>query len=295
MSITDSSPIPGDRISYIEWAPIFAGAVAAAALSFLLLTFGSAIGLSITSPWPQTGVRLWVVALAVMWWMVIVQIGSFAAGGYLAGRMRSRWGTATTPESQFRDSAHGLLVWAVGVLVGAIVLAIVGMGTVKTAIHSSAVVTSGSMHNDKAQGPAEYAVDILLRPQPGNADPKTTSSRSDDGLIRAEANRIFATGISEGALSQRDYDYLTQIVAARTGLPQAEAQRRVQLAVHEAQSLEAKARDTADKARKAAILTAFTAAASLLISLVAAITAAAAGGRHRDENKMPLFSGHQFW
>lgn len=294
MSVVDTSASTA-RISYVEWAPIFAGAVAATALSFLLLTFGSAVGLSITSPWPQTGVRLWVVALGVMWWMVIVQIGSFAAGGYLAGRMRSRWGATTTPESQFRDSAHGLLVWAIGVLMGALVLAIVGMSTLKTAAQSGAVVAGGAIQNDRAPGPTDYAVDILLRPQPGSVEPKPTPNRSDDGLIRAEAGRIFAASIAEGTLAQRDYDYLTQVVAARTGLPQADAQKRVQSAVSEAQTYEAKARDKADKARKSAILTAFTAAASLLISLVAAITAAAAGGRHRDENKVPLFSGHRFW
>jgi hypothetical protein len=111
------------RAPYLEWGPVFAGAIAAAAISFMLLTFGSAIGLSLTSPWPNAGARLWVVGLAVAWWAVVVQIGSFAAGGYLAGRMRSRWGESATDEGQFRDSAHGFMVWAVGVLIGGLLLA----------------------------------------------------------------------------------------------------------------------------------------------------------------------------
>ena len=169
MAMMETTSSTESRSSYIEWGPIIAGAITAAAISFLLLTFGGAIGLSLTSPWPQAGARLWVVAFAVMWWMVAVQIGSFAAGGYLAGRMRSRWGTATTPESQFRDSVHGLMVWAVGVLMGAVVLGIVGAGTAKTAAQSASVVAAGatSAVGAKTMGPADYAVDILLRPQPG--------------------------------------------------------------------------------------------------------------------------------
>lgn len=299
MAMMETTSSTESRSSYIEWGPIIAGAITAAAISFLLLTFGGAIGLSLTSPWPQAGARLWVVAFAVMWWMVAVQIGSFAAGGYLAGRMRSRWGTATTPESQFRDSVHGLMVWAVGVLMGAVVLGIVGAGTAKTAAQSASVVAAGatSAVGAKTMGPADYAVDILLRPQPGApASPiESKPSQSDDAALRAEAGRIFTTSIGNSAISQRDYDYLTQVVAARTGLPPADAQKRVQSAVTEARDLEVKAREQADKARKSALITAFMAAASLLISLVAATTAAAAGGRHRDENRVPHFSGHRFW
>ena len=100
MATTDTVTRP----SYIEWGPIFAGSIVAAALSFLLLTFGGAVGLSLTSPWPNAGAKLWVVALALAWWMVLVQIGSFAAGGYLAGRMRSRWNDTRSAEGGFRDS-----------------------------------------------------------------------------------------------------------------------------------------------------------------------------------------------
>jgi hypothetical protein len=261
----------------------------------LLLTFGGAIGLTLTSPWPGTGARLWVVAFILLWWMVAVQIGSFAAGGYLAGRMRSRWGTTITPESQFRDSVHGFMVWALGVMIGAVALGLVGAGAAKTGAQSASIVAGGAATNSSASttSPADYAVDLLLRPAPTGAPART--AQADDEIIRGEANRIFTSAITNRALSQRDYDYLTQVVVARTGLPQNEAQQRVQLATTEAKDLEIKAREQADKARKSAIITGFMAAASLLISMLAAIAAAAAGGRHRDENKVPLFSGHRFW
>lgn len=305
MALTDTGYIDTGRPTYLEWGPIIGGAIAAASLSFLLLTFGGAVGLSLTSPWPDTGARLWVVGLAVAWWMVLVQIGSFAAGGYLAGRMRSRW-SDTTAEGAFRDSTHGFMVWAVGVLVGACVLAIVGLSSANTAAQSASVVaagaTSGAASNPRvlSSGPADYAVDLLLRPQPSQpgttaSDAKASGSGGNDDALRSEANRIFTGAIKNQAITERDRTYLTQVVVSRTGMPEAEAQRRVESAVTEARDLELKAREQVDRARKAAIITAFIAAVSLLISLAAAIVAAAAGGRHRDEKRIPTFAGHRFW
>lgn len=293
---TVSTDLP--RTAYVDWSSILAGAIAAASLSFLLLTFGGAVGLSLTSPWPETGARLWVVAFALMWWMVAVQIGSFAAGGYLAGRLRARNSAIPAAENEFRDGVHGMMVWALGTFIGAIALALVGAGTAKTAVQSAALVGAGAGPAVAQKvGPADYAVDLLFRPQPSNvatAEPKPASA-NDDAALRGEANRIFTSAISSRSLSQRDYDYLAQVVAARTGLPQPEAQQRVKDATMEAQKLEVEARAKADKARKAALITGFIAAASLLISLGAAVVAAGAGGRHRDANTMPLFSGHRFW
>jgi len=290
--------------SYVEWGPILAGAIAASALSFLLLTFGSAIGLSLTSPWPSSGARLWVVALAVGWWAVAVQIASFAAGGYLAGRMRSRW-AESSEESEFRDSAHGFMVWAVGVLFGGLLLAFTGGAALKTATQSAALIvggaTSGAANALSQSGPVDYAVDLLLRPEPrGTATPAAPpqpgpSTQRDDQALRSEVGRIFAATIQNREFSERDRNYLVRVIQTRTGLPEAEAQSRVDAAVNEARDLEIKAREQADKARRAAIITGFIAAASLLISLVAACYFAGIGGRHRNEGRSPLFHGHRFW
>ncbi len=302
MALTDPGYVQSGR-PYLEWGPIIGGAVGAASLSFLLLTFGGAVGLSLTSPWPDTGARLWVVGLAIAWWMVLVQIGSFAAGGYLAGRMRSRWSDSTL-ESGFRDSTHGFMVWAVGVLFGAIVFAVVGLSTAKTATQSASVVaagaTTGATSNPRliSATPSDYAVDLLLRPQPsqpGSAGADTKNANGDVEAARSEANRIFAGAIKNQAITERDRSYLGQLVVARTGMPEAEAQKRVDAAITEARDLELKARQQVDKARKVTVVTAFIAAVSLLISLAAAIAAAGAGARHRDENRMPTFAGHRFW
>jgi len=78
-------------VSYVEWGAVLAGAVLAAALSFVLLTFGTAIGLSATSPWPGSGLSAKVIASIAVFWVIAQQIGSVMAGAYVAGRMRSRW------------------------------------------------------------------------------------------------------------------------------------------------------------------------------------------------------------
>jgi hypothetical protein len=298
------------QTSYIEWGPIFAGAVAASAISFLLLTFGSAIGLSLSSPWPSLGARLWVVALAVGWWAVAVQIASFAAGGYLAGRMRKPW-AESIEEGEFRDSAHGFLVWAVGVLFGGLLLAFTGGAALKTATQSAAMIaggaSSGAANALSQSGPVDYAVDLLLRPEPTGgaptaaAPPQQTqpgpgpSIQRDDQALRLEVGRIFAATIQNREFSARDRNYLVRVIQARTGLPEGEAQSRVDAAVNEARDLEIKVREQADKARRAAVVTGFIAAASLLISLAVACYFAGIGGRHRNEGRSPLFHGHRFW
>ncbi len=307
-SPTLTTPLPAVtpvRTPYLGWGPVLAGAIAAASISFLLLTFGSAVGLSLTSPWPNAGARLWVVALAVAWWVVAVQIGSFAAGGYLAGRMRSRWGESSTEEGQFRDSAHGFMVWAVGVLLGGLMLAWTAGAAVQTATQSTAVVAAEAASGATARAaetglrPTDYAVDLLLRAEPSEATPTAAPSGAsvprDDGVIRAEANRIFAASIRNQGFSARDRDYLVRIVRDRTGLPEAEAQRRVDGAMMEARDLEIKARHQADKVRKAGVIAGLIAAVSLLIGCVVAYFAAGIGGRHRDEGSVPAFYGHRFW
>jgi len=170
-AVTVPTPVV-DKPRYLEWGPVIGGAFAASAISLLLLTFGSAVGLSVISPWPSRGVSLTVAAWAVIWWTVLVQIGAFAAGGYLAGRMRTRWGDSASEEGQFRDSAHGFMVWTLGVLIGAVMLALTGGAALRTATQSASVGAAGAASGAAANpgalttAPTDYAVDLLLRPAP---------------------------------------------------------------------------------------------------------------------------------
>ncbi|HVR65598.1 MAG TPA: hypothetical protein VMT98_03110 [Verrucomicrobiae bacterium] len=298
-------PVP---MPSLEWGPAIAGAIAAAAISFLLLTFGAAVGFSITSPWRYAGASALAVTITIALWTVLVQIGSFAAGGYLAGRMRSSWGESLTDEGRFRNGIHGFMVWAIGVLMGALVLAFAASTTVQTAgqaasgIGSMAVIAAAGGNAQAGETPADYAIDFLLRPASGSelAAASTPATAQAQPLavtndLRLEVARIYAAAVGSQELTQADRDYLARLVAERTGLPPAEAEKRVDASVAELSRLETRLRQQADAARKAAIITGFTLAASLLVGCAAACAGAALGGRHRDSASAPLFFGKHFW
>jgi hypothetical protein len=264
--------------SFVEWSAVLAGAVLAAALSFVFLTFGAAIGLSATSPWPNSGVSVKVVASLAIFWALAQQIGSLMAGGYVAGRMRTRWYEAGH-EAEFRDGLHGGLVWAVGVLISAfLVFATAGLAARTAADLAGKAASSGDA--------MDVVIDTMLRPTTaqagpppapaGAAAPRRAASNAHMGdETRAEISRILAASVTKGSLSTENRTYLAQLVAQRTGLSQQEAERRVDAAV-------TAAREAADKARRAAALTGFVTAAGLILSFGAAWWAALKGGQHRD-------------
>jgi hypothetical protein len=277
--------------SYVDWAAIIAGIVLASAISLVLLTFGSAIGLSFTNFRTFEGVAPIWVAIAAASWLLWVEISSFMAGGYIAGRLRRRFHDATEHESDVRDGAHGLLVWAGALIVGAII-AIGGIGAAATAV-SNVVGTATTAASNVAQGaaanpsatsaldPSSYFTDTLFRLPAGTAAPAAPAGTSAADS-RAEAGRILATSVT-GPLSDADKTYLAQLVSANTGLPDDQAKARVDQVLTAMDEAKAKAADIAETARKTAVLAAFLTAASLLVSAVGAYWAAMKGGRHRDE------------
>ena len=268
--------------SFIEWGAVLAGAVLAAALSFVFLTFGAAIGLSATSPWADSGVSAKTLAILAIFWAMVQQIGSFMAGGYVAGRMRSRWGETNKDEIEFRDGLHGGLVWAVGVAVGAALFLSTAGATVKTGADVAGKAAATAAAN---ADPSAYGVDMLLRPGAGRgtAPQQGIAPTTATADVRAEVTRIFAKATTTGSLPEGDKSYLASVVAQRTGLPQPEAEKRVTEAFAEANRA---VKEAADKARRAAVLTGFVTAASLVVSLGAAWWAALRGGHHRD-NQIP--------
>ena len=351
------------RFSYLEWGPVIAGALGAAAISLVFFTFGSALGLSVVSPYPYAGLSLTTFLILAALFAALVQVGSFAAGGYLAGRMRTPWLSGVESERQFRDGSHGFAVWAVGILIGACI-AISGAGSaLKTAVQTTATLSAGAVAGGgAAMGPAiadrvsmqpsDIAIDVLLRPAPGQmtarpasasaapapapataaatpapaaptatttqpeastaTDPKPAAPavggsmmaesmrmemrRAPRSELQAPLTRVFTTNLASGTLAPADRTYLAEVVAHQTGLPQAEAEKRVDDAYAAAKDAEAKARAAADKARKMSAIAAFLAAATLLIACAAACTGAALGGRHRDEQiAARMFGTRRFW
>jgi hypothetical protein len=302
--VATSAPV-GVRLSFVEWSAVIAGAVGAAAIFFVLMTFGTAIGLSAVSPRPFSGLSATTVLIMSAVWVSLVHVGSFLAGGYICGRLRSSWAEGNEDERRFRDGAHGFVVWAVAVLFSAWVIGATAAGAVRTATEAGSSVMAGAAagaaggaaggNNALAMQPGDAAVDFLLRPaapqQAGAAPAAGDEARRPAPDQRPEVLRIFAAGLRDGSLPARERTYLAQLVSARTGMPQAEAERRVDEAFAEAKAAEAKVREAADRARKIAALAAFIVAASLAISCAAACAGAALGGRHRDERMDWRFLG----
>ena len=259
--VTRSAPQVGVQ-SYVEWGAVFAGASVALAASLVLLTFGAAIGLSSVSPYTSTATGLKAVGVGAVFWMLLVTIWSFALGGYLAGRMRHRWSDASPLEVKFRDFAHGLLVWAIGIL-GAAVLATAGVSAIGKTL--GAAVGSAAATSDLAT----VATDELFRTTNTTQAPSTAETR-------AEVTRLLLSSVGRGEISAADRIYLAQLVASRTGLSQTDAEKRVNDTIE-------KMKAAAERARKLGIVLGFLTASILLIGGASAWWAAAVGGRHRDE------------
>lgn len=275
--VSSSAAVTAVRPSYVEWGPVFGGAVLAAALSFVLLTFGAAIGLSATSPWSGSGASAKVIASLAVFWTLVQQIGAFMAGGYIAGRMRNRWQDGAQHEVEFRDGLHGGLVWAVGIVIGAGLI----LATAGAIARTGAEVAGKTAVSLAASNPMDNVLDTLLRPA---APPPPTSQASAAARVqqppeapRAIIARILASSVAEGSLTNENKTYLAQLVSQQTGLSQQEAETRVNNAV-------TSAREAADKARRAAVLTGLVTAIGLIVSFGAAWWAALKGGQHRDQS-----------
>jgi len=298
------------RPHYLEWGLVILGALGATAISVVLLTFGAALGLSVVSPYPYAGISAKGLAVLTGTYVALVTVAGFGAGGYLAGRLRSPWTGAVgneITESHFRDGSYGFGVWALGVLLGS-ALAVSGVGGVlKAAVHSTTAVaaagTAGAASNPNAGAalsrlsmePTDFAVDRVLAPTPApaGAAAASASSRAD---LAAPVARVFAANLANPQLNAADRTYLVQLVMQQTGLPQADAEKRVDQAFTELKAAEQKARDAAEQARKATLIAAFLAAATLAVGCAAACGAASLGGHHRDDNTLVVFWGsRRFW
>jgi hypothetical protein len=280
--------------SRIDWAALFAGASVATAIAYVLTTFGSAVGLSMTSPYPERGVSTPVLLVAVGLWVIWVSASSYMAGGYVAGRMRRRLYDATEHEVDIRDSIHGVVVWAVASLFGAVLIGMTATGAAKTGAQAAATAVSGAAQGaalgagaaagtaagqqGEGSDPLRAIIDRMMR-QAGasGGDPRVAAENA------GEVGRIVRGGLAQGDIAEEDRAYLAGVVARSTGVAPDEARKRVDQGIEQAKAAAQKAREAADKARKAAIIAAFVLAASLAIGLAAAMWGAAIGGRHRDQ------------
>lgn len=267
-----------DDKSYVDWPAIFAGVLLASAISVVFISFGSAIGLNFLDFDGEGAAPIWI-GIAAASWFLWVQISSFMAGGYLTGRLRRRHFDASEDESDLRDGAHGLLVWAGAAVLGT-VIAVGGIGAAANAVGNIAATATEAVSNtaEGAIDPNAYFIDTLFRANQPVAG-------ADNSAARGEAGRIFAqAALGDGTIAPDDKTYLANVVAANTGLTPEEASARVDQVSASVEEARQKAIEAARIARNTGIIAAFLIAASLLISAVGAYWAAQKGGNHRDNN-----------
>jgi len=278
-----SSASNESSVSAASWAAIFAGAVAAVATSLILIALGSGIGFASVSVWPYNGTNVTTFAITTAIWLIVVQWGSSLLGGYITGRLRTKWVGTHTHEVFFRDTAHGFVTWALATVISALVLTNAAAGVAGKGAQAASMVMAGSAQGIASSGSAQpsngsysYDVDKLFRP----ASPSTAGASKQ--TTHEEAARILANGLATGEISTEDRSYLVSEVTAQTGVSQEEAQRRVDSTIAATKAAELKARQVADDTRKALARTSIFLALSMLIGAFIAAAAAAVGGRLRD-------------
>ena len=265
--------------SYVDWAAILAGGIFALAISFLLVSFGASLGLSLASPFRGEGVSAAWLVIAAGIWLAWVMVVGFGAGGYLCGRLRRRAGDATPHEVEARDGMHGLLVWATGAMVGTVLAAFGAGGFISAGVSAADTVTE--LAGDAVS--SDYFANVMLRGDAGATTGEGADAISVAPAVQQEVATIITRSLTTGEMVDRDRTYMAQVVAANSDLGQDEARARVDEAIAEIDAARAAAREVAEKARVAGVIFGFIAAATLLIGAVAAFFAAAAGGHHRDQ------------
>ena len=272
--------------SAVSWGAIIAGAVAASAITVVLSLLGSGIGLSMASPFSSQGASLTTFAITTAIWLIIVQWASAGFGGYIAGRLRTKWTGVNRDEVFFRDTAHGVLAWALATLIVAGALGSAISATVGAGVQATATVTAGATaagaaaaSSDAGSNATSYFVDSLLRPTTPSTAPAGTAADDTAGQV----SRILLTSAANGEMSAGDRTYLDQLVASKTGLSEADAKARVDAVLKSVDDAKVAATEAAETARRASASVALFGALSLLIGGFVAAVGAALGGRQRDE------------
>lgn len=317
---TGAGPLAA-AVSGVSWGAIFAGAAGAAALSFVLVLLGTGLGMSSVSPWSSEGIGAVTFGWATIAWVTFISLAASGIGGYLAGRLRTKWSGLHTAEVYFRDTAHGFLAWAVATLLAAVMVSSAVGSAVSAGAQAGAAVVGGAASTamsagaagaanlangqsdsqsdgDLGGGPMAYFIDSLFRVPANangtgaagataNANASMAASVGATGVAPArEVSRIFANSVRTGELSQDDAQYVGQLIAQRTGISLEEAQKRVTDTFAKVQKgideAVEKAKLAADKARKATAYGSLWLVFSLLLGAFVASVCATRGGRRRD-------------
>lgn len=261
-------------ISGVSWAAVIAGAVVAIALSLILLSLGIGLGLTAVSPWSGEGASAETMGVSSIAWLILTQIIALSLGGYLAGRLRTKWSGIHNDEVFFRDTAHGFLVWAVCLVVTTTLMTLAATSVIAGVGKTGSALLS-TLDNPGISPKEDINISIVDR-MFRTSDPERTASEA----VRTESGRIVGDGMTD--LTTADKAYLAELIAANTGLETAEAERRIADVITQVRDKEMEARAAADEARKAAAKLTLWGFVGLLVSAFFACIAATIGGRQRD-------------
>jgi hypothetical protein len=255
-------------VSGVSWPAVTAGAVVMCALTLVLLAFGTGLGLSMVSPWAGSGVSATTFKIGTGLYLIVIAMLASSIGGYIAGRLRSRWVGVHSDEVYFRDTAHGFIAWAFASVLGAVLLASPASSLIGGAASGA---TQAATSAASQAGPMDGYIDTLMR-----SDAPAAQNAGNAQDQRGEIVRLFTRSFRNGGeLKPADREYVAKVVAARTGLSQADADKRVNEVVTQVKS-------DLDAARKASAQLAFWFTASLLLGAFCASLAATEGGGLRD-------------
>lgn len=292
MVATTSSAVIDTRADesrqYISWPAVFAGNAVTGGLILVMLPLGAAGGLAMISPYAGQNYSGTTIGVASIAFVAFMYLFSISAGGYIAGRLRPRIANTSNDEVKFRDSVNGLVFWAVGMIVSAVLTFMMVTSAISTAASSvgSAVssVASGATSVIPSVNP-DYLADVLLRSD--NAPTQGTPRSEAD--VRSEIGRIFTAAVASGQIEEADKTYLAGLIARRAGISEADAKARIDSAISRSAKIRdetiATAKAAADTAREATAQAAFWTAVMSLLAGLAAIYFAHLGGRHRDEGR----------
>jgi hypothetical protein len=299
--------------SGVSWSAVIAGAITAIAVSFIVISLGTGIGMELVSPYSySSSASAGTMTVLGAVWLVFAQAIGFATGGYVAARLRRPPAGIHSHEVKFRDGANGLVVWAIGVVVSFFII-VSAVDKVGSAAGTAAAGTAfAGAAGAASQTPSmDYFTDSLLRPYPqgaGNAGAAMGNSASSSAAAdpnnnnggapnsgagsngaagngntnqqHTQINRIMLTGLGPNGMSNDDRTYLAQVVSQQTGMSQADAQNRVNDVVNRAKDA---ATQAAENARKAAAYLSFWTFMSLLFGAACATLGGILGGDLRDE------------
>ncbi len=269
--------VVGD-VSYLDWGSLIAGSLIAIAMAFVLLAFGTSIGLSVATPWSAAGPSASTVGIGAAIWFALVLIWSVGSGAYLAGRLRPKAHDSVRTEVSFRDGTSGLVVWAMTIVASAILA-----GNLASAALTAAGAVTGTAAT-ALSSVADRTLDLALRPADGQQPSVAQQAIPElSAPQRAELGRIVTSALARGELDLQDRGYIERLIAQKTGISPEQAKMRVTAAVDKAMT---NAKLAADTARKAAASAGFWSAVMFLLSGLAAWWAGSLGGSHRDEKTL---------